>query len=29
MIVRMREMSIISANIFDFTVRKFFGREDL
>ena len=29
MIVRMREMSIISANIFDFTARKFFRREDL
>ena len=29
MIVRTREMSIISANIFDFTARKFFRREDL
>ena len=29
MIVRTREMSIISANIFDFTARKFFFREDL
>ena len=29
MIVRMREISIISANIFDFTARKFFRREDL
>ena len=28
-IVRTREMSIISANIFDFTTRKFFRREDL
>ena len=29
MIVRTREMSIIFANIFDFTARKFFLREDL
>ena len=29
MIVRTREMSIISANIFDFTARNFFRREDL
>ena len=29
MIVRTREMSKISANIFDFTARKFFRREDL
>ena len=29
MIVRMREMSIISANTFDLTARKFFRREDL
>ena len=29
MIVNTREMSIISANIFDFTARKFFCREDL
>ena len=29
MIIRTREMSIISANIFDFTARKFFRREDL
>ena len=29
MIVRTREMSIMSANIFDFMARKFFRREDL
>ena len=29
MIVRTREMSIISANIFDLMARKFFHREDL
>ena len=29
MIVRTREMSIISANIFDFTAQKFFRRDDL
>ena len=29
LIVATREMSIISANIFDFTARKFFRREDL
>ena len=29
MIVRTREMSIVSANIFDFTAQKFFRREDL
>ena len=29
MIVRTQEMSIISANIFDFTARTFFPREDL
>ena len=29
MIVRKREMPIISANIFDFTARKFFRMEDL
>ena len=28
-IVRTRETSLISANIFDFTARKFFRREDL
>ena len=29
MLVRTREMSILSANIFDFTERKFFHKEDL
>ena len=29
MIVRTRELPIISANIFDFTARKFFRTEDL